>query len=317
MGITLDITELEFNVSFLKANEVINTRSLPIIKHEIADARNTAYYNEITNSTWQGINYATRKQDEYLQLGCFDWLKGWKNAPSYIIRDIFDLYCQTLNTKTFQLIRSAVPPPDTICRLCKSGNESVSHILNRCKVMLESAYLKRHNQVLKCFFNQMLLNYELIDTCPPWFSQNEMKPYYENDKACAWWDIPEFAEASTDNERKVRRPDGKLKLKHEKRIFIIEITISWIDNREQRYKEKSEKYEDIKRNIKRMEPDYDIDQITLVMDSLGGYSKTLKENISKVISSKKTMNKVLQQMQKAALSESVNISRRFKLSTQI
>ena len=27
----------------------------------------------------------------------------------------------------------------------------------------------------------MLLVYGLIDTCPPWFIQTEVKPYYEND----------------------------------------------------------------------------------------------------------------------------------------
>ena len=268
------------------------------------------------NSTWQGINFATRRNDQHLQKGCFNWLNNWKNCPSYIVRDIYDLYCQTLNTKTFQLIRSEVSPSDTTCRLCKNGNESVMHILNRCKELLKHAYLKRHNQVLKCFFNEVLLKYNLINKCPPWFTQSEVKPYYENDIACTWWDIPEFAMANTDEEEKVYRPDGKLKLKNEKRIYIIEITISWIDNREERYVEKCGKYEDVKRNIKRVEPDHQVDQITLVMDSLGGYSKSLNENIGKIFENKTMVQKIIQKMQKAVLSESVNISRRFKLSTQ-
>ena len=162
----------------------------------------------------------------------------------------------------------------------------------------------------------MLLVYGLIDTCPPWFTQTEVKPYYENDRVCVWWDIPEFAEANTDDIRKLKRPDGKIMLKEDKKIYVIEITISWIDNREERYKDKCGKYEDIRRNLKRAEPDYEIDQITLVMDSLGGYSDNLKENIGKVIKEMNRVDKVLKRMQKCVLSESTNISRRFKLSTQ-
>ena len=108
-----------------------------------------------------------------------------------------------------------------------------------------------------------------------------------------------------------------MKLKHDKRIYIIEITIPWIDNREVRYIEKIEKYKDVIRNIKRLDPDNQVDQITLVMDSLGGYSKSLKDNIGKIFKDTNMVSKIIRKMQKAVLSESVNISRRFKLSTQI
>ena len=162
-----------------------------------------------------------------------------------------------------------------------------------------------------------MFKYQFIDASLPWFTQSEIKPYYENEVACAWWDIPEFAQASTDDEDEVFRPDGKLKLINENRIFLIEITISWIDNHEKRYEEKDGKYVDILRNIKRLEPEYLVEQITLFMDSLGGYSKSLNENIGKVFTDKKMVTKIIHKMQKAVLSESVNISRCFKLSTQL
>ena len=93
--------------------------------------------------------------------------------------------------------------------------------------------------------------------------------------------------------------------------------ISWIDNREVRYREKRDKYVDILRNIKRLETEYQVEQITLVMDSLGGYSKCLKDNIGKVFKDAKVVSKIIYKMQKAVLSESVRISRCFKLSTQV
>ena len=134
---------------------------------------------------------------------------------------MFDLYCKTLNTKTFQVTDSEVPPTDIICSLCQDGKESVMHILKRCAKLLKHSYLQGHNQVLKMFL--------LIDQSPPWFTKSNPKPYYENDDAYVWWDIPEFSDANTDDEDKVYRPDGKLKLLYDKIIYLIEITISWID----------------------------------------------------------------------------------------
>lgn len=103
----------------------------------------------------------------------------------------------------------------------------------------------------------------------------------------------------------------------EKSIFILEITISWIDNRDKRYDEKVEKYEAIRRNIVRDEPDYTVDQITLVMDSLGGYSKNLRENIGKIFKDSKMVDKIIRKMQKSVLNGSVHTSRCFKLETQL
>ena len=60
-----------------------------------------------------------------------------------------------------------------------------------------------------------------------------------------------------------------------------------------------------------------MDQITLVMDSLGGYSKNLSENISKVFKDAKTIDKIIQKMQKSVLNGSVHVSRCFKLETQL
>ena len=135
--------------------------------------------------------------------------------------------------------------------------------------------------------------------------------------ASIWWNIPEFTGANIEEEENVFRPDGKITLKEEKKIFIIEITISWIDNREIRYEEKVEKYAAIRRNIIRDEPGYTVDQITLVMDSLGGYSKNLSDNIGKVFKEVKTIKRIIHKMQKAVLTESVSISRCFKLKTQV
>ena len=145
----------------------------------------------------------------------------------------------------------------------------------------------------------------------------DVEPYYDTDQYTVWWDIPEFAGANSEaSQRDVFRPDGKIKLKNQKKIFVVEATVSWLDNRDVRYSDKVLKYEDVRRNIGRAEEGYDIDQITIVIDSLGGYSKSLQENISKVVSEPKVVERIITKMQKAVLCESSRISRCFKLGTQ-
>ena len=64
-------------------------------------------------------------------------------------------------------------------------------------------------------------------------------------------------------------------------------------------------------------PDYKVDQITLVMDSLGGYSKNLRENIGGIFENSEVVDRVVRKLQKCVLSGSVHISRCFKLETQL
>ena len=106
-------------------------------------------------------------------------------------------------------------------------------------------------------------------------------------------------------------------LKTEKKIFLLEITISWIDNREARYREKVDKYAAIRRNLERDNPEYIVDQITLVMDSLGGYSQDLPDNIRKLLGERKVVDRVIRKMQKSVLNNSVYVSRCFKLEAGV
>ena len=318
MNLTLRIDECSYDMTFESNEGPITTDSIEVIKGQLKKRRNEQLEFEVLDTTWQGLNFKYRKEDPHLHQGCYDWLKGWQNVPSYIVRDIYDLYCQTLNTKTFQLIRSETPPSDTSCRLCKNGNESVMHILNRCEKLRTRPYTKRHDEGFLCFFNELLLKLGFISNCPPWFSQSKPKPFYNNEVANIWWDIPEFSGAADDNDgERLLRPDGKVMLKAEKKIFLLEITISWIDNRGARYKEKVDKYAAIRRNLERDEPDYIVDQITLVMDSLGGYSQDLRDNIGKVLGERKVVDRVIRKMQKSVLNNSVHVSRCFKLEAGI
>ena len=305
MNIDFEINEDSYKM--IDNQSLIEIENVKQLKDVIRKKRSSKYLEVVGNYSWQGRIFLSRENDETLKDGCYDWLKRWKDAPTDVIREIYNLYTQTLQTKTFAVMRN-VEQTDTFCRLCKLKPESVLHILNNCGVLAKYSYIRRHNQVLKCFFFEILKKFSFIGQVPPWFTNKDVKPFYDNEEVSVWWDVPEFTGASEELEgRSAKRPDGKLKLKKEKKIFLIEISCPWLAVRNEKYNLKVEKYHDIISNIEREEPKYTVDQITLIIDSLGGYSGNLHENIHKLIKDKRVINSIILRMQKAVLSGSVHI----------
>ena len=162
-----------------------------------------------------------------------------------------------------------------------------------------------------------MVKYGLLDRCPPWYSDMTIKPHYENEDICLLWDIPKFLGYDEEDDSKIQRPDGKLIFKQQKLKFILEMSVPWITNRHDKLIEKEEKYADLILAIKVLYPDYDIVQMTLIMDCLGGYSASLPDGLKKIGFSKKERTKMLTNLQKIVLMESRYIINRFKQRTRI
>ena len=129
----------------------------------------------------------------------------------------------------------------------------------------------------------------------------------------------EYNGKENEDDNRTLRPDGKIvvnKNNGDKYIKIIEITIPWMENREEKYKYKQDKYKDIISNIKLENPGYTVDQVTLVMDVFGGHGPDLRENIGKILKCRSTQDDVIKNMQKCVISSLCNISRIFKIRTK-
>ena len=139
------------------------------------------------------------------------------------------LLYQTLRTRCFLKYRSNEKDMDTTCRLCHTGEETVKHLLSNCNELAKKLYIDRHNNALKFFFLRMLYKHGLSKTTPCWYSAEKVKPSYENEQYSVFWDIPEYTGRDKDEgESTLARPDGKVILKSDKKIFLIEMTVPWI-----------------------------------------------------------------------------------------
>ena len=68
------------------------------------------------------------------------------------------------------------------------------------------------------------------------------KGKYENENTIVYWDIPEYSGYEDQPVQNPLRPDGKIIMKTEKSIFVLEMTVPWIENREIKLNERIEKY---------------------------------------------------------------------------
>ena len=254
-------------------------------------------------------------EDETRMKGAFNWLTKWRSCPTSTVSEVMNLLYQTLNTMCYK--KHCVPADivvDTKCRLCKVGQESVKHLLSNCGELAKSVYKKRHDDAFKCFFFPMLKKCGFMEEVPPWYSSIVVKPQYENDSYLINWDVPEYSGRDDESIRDAARPDGKIIMKKERKVFLLEQTVPWISNRDEKFQFKENKYNEIQSFIRLEYPTFEIDQVTLVMDVFGGYSKNLPESIEKVLN-KEEAKQVIVNQQKSIISSEAHLCRVFKVRT--
>ena len=94
---------------------------------------------------------------------------------------------------------------------------------------------------------------------------------------------------------------------------MIEQTVPWVTNRDEKIYFKKEKYQEVQTFLRMENPGYSVDQVTLVMDVFGGYSRNLYDNINKVLSGEEEI--IINNMQKAIIASEAHLCRAFKMRT--
>ena len=182
------------------------------------------------------------------------------------------------------------------------------------RAFLPTAIKQRHDKTLQWILFNFLFKHKLVEKCPPWYSNITIKPYYENKTTKLFWDIPEYSGSEDEEGDRVLRPDGKIVFNNKKKIYILEMLVSWTDNPANKSKEKESKYEDIVQILKINNLGYDVKQLTFIIDGLGAYSNELVLSLKNLFN-KKEIKPILYGMQKIVLTEAVTMIRHFKIRT--
>ena len=261
----------------------------------------------IRQQRWQGKLVTARWEDEDLDK---EWLAEWRMAPTHSMAGINELYEQLLPTKLYHSRKTKTREDlDATCRMCGEAQESVAHVLAGCNALAQTKYLARHNAAIKIIFFELLKDYLLIQTTPPWYSPIQPKPVYENNQVTAYWDVPVYA---YNTEVRANRVDARFVDKGSKIVTLVEMTCPWTENRHQNNQEKTQKYAALRSELKQQYPGFEIRQVNLIVDVLGGYSENIGRSVRELLGVKRG-REVLRQMQKAVLSAGLSIARTFKV----
>ena len=103
---------------------------------------------------------------------------------------------------------------------------------------------------------------------PAWYSKIDIKPYYENERAKLYWDIPEYYGNEDEDGERILRPDGKIILEEKKEMYVLEMSVPWMDNRDRKFTEKEAKYVDIVQRLKIDHLEYNVKQLTFVLQGV-------------------------------------------------
>ena len=92
---------------------------------------------------------------------------------------------QALNTKSHQA-RILKTSTDARCRLCKTANETVTHILTGCPKIAQTEYLKRHNAVAAGIHRNACQEYGIETTNKVWL--HKPQAVIETEQVKILWD---------------------------------------------------------------------------------------------------------------------------------
>ena len=116
---------------------------------------------------------------------------------------------------------------NSTCRICKSAEESLFHLLCSCLVLAPTLYLTVcHNQVARIIY-QELMNHDRVIYKPPEVTRTEDKEI--------WWDVY----VTTPGKVERNRPDIVLWDLKNRKCTIIEISVPLDTNLELAYKSKT------------------------------------------------------------------------------
>ena len=161
-----------------------------------------------------------------------------------------------------------------MCRLCGKKGESVQHITSGCERLAQKEYKRRHENVAKKV-HWDIYKKNGLEHSEKWY-EHATEGAVENEEIKVLWDI----NIQCDNLIEARRHDLIVIDKKEQKGIIIDIAVPADVRIEE--KEKVEKYQDLKREIRRLWKLRNVEIAPIVIGALGSVSTEFDRCIGKL-----------------------------------
>ena len=188
----------------------------------------------------------------------------------------------------------------------KKEAEGIKHWLSSCEYLASREFLKRHDQVLRVFYAEVLKSFSLVDDKVAWFNI-PVQRVMENDKCIVVWNkkIP------THHKIEHRWPDLRVEDKDMKVIYIIDMACPSDGTCREKEIQKRLNYNELVYELRTQRPGWQIEVLPLIVGVTGGIH-LLKVEVAKLIRNEKKAQKVVDEMQKTAVLGSLQIIHRIE-----
>ena len=199
----------------------------------------------------------------------WSWLK-YAQLKKETESTIFAAYEQAIGTNAIKrnVYHEDVPKE---CRLCKTADETVAHIISGCPKLAQVQYKKwRHDHVAQIVHWKICKNLG-IEHAERWYN-HKPESVIETEHHKILWDFP----IQTDHRLEHNKPDIVVVDKVERSCLVIDIACPFDTSIDQKEQEKIEKYQDLKREIKRLWNLRKVKVVPIVVGALGTVGRNLR-----------------------------------------
>ena len=153
-----------------------------------------------------------------------------------------------------------------LCRMCSERGETMQHIICQCKKLVQREYKRRHDAVAKLVHWKLREKHNL-ERKEKWYKHCPERAV-EDDDVKLIWDI----DIQCDDVIAARRPDLILVDKKAKSCIIIDAALPGDYRIPEKEIEKTEKYQNLKRELKRLWSLKKTEVVPVVVAALGCFS---------------------------------------------
>jgi hypothetical protein len=167
-------------------------------------------------------------------------------------------------------------PCSPLCRLCRTHNETVDHITSCCSKLAQSEYKSRHDKVAATIHWGLCKQFHLPHA-ERWYEHRAEK-VAENDEVKLLWDF----HVQSDHVIEACRPDILLVKKKPNTALIIDIAVPGDTRVCAKGQEKILKYQDLKREIKKVWKLKTVHIVPIIVGALGAVPPDLRAHLDAV-----------------------------------
>ena len=154
--------------------------------------------------------------------------------------------------------------------------ETVWHITSECEKLAQGEYKRRHDNVARIIHWELCAKYG-IDRAKNWYEQKPIG-VMENDKAKILWDFMIQCDKMIEH----RKPAIVLVDKVQQKCLIIDVACPGDNRIAEKEEEKLQRYDLLKREIKRLWRMKNIDIIPIIVGALGSITTELGKRIEQL-----------------------------------